>query len=257
MNRIGTAQHRFENLGRTLDRYWDGLRINAPYWPVMVHNLACWVLIPNQRFFPEADIPGMKMLSENWETIRDELTEVLAEREQIPAFWEIDPGQRRLTDDHLWKMFVLRLGGVDVESNRDRCPQTAKLLDEVPGLFSAYFSIISPGKRIPIHAGALKGIYRAHIALIIPEGDCWIEVGGERRHWVEGDGMVFDDTYLHQVQNNTPELRAVLFMDIVRPMPQRWLDRLNRWMLGALSRSGRVASMVKNSELRAESQESV
>ena len=40
--------------------------------------------------------------------------------------------------------------------------------------------------------------------------------------------MVFDDTYVHQVQNNTEGTRVVLFLDVIRPMrfPGSLLNRI-------------------------------
>ena len=32
--------------------------------------------------------------------------------------------------------------------------------------------------------------------------------------------MIFDDTYEHEVWNDTDELRAVLFLDVMRPLPR-------------------------------------
>jgi beta-hydroxylase len=32
--------------------------------------------------------------------------------------------------------------------------------------------------------------------------------------------MIFDDTYEHEVWNDTDELRAVLFVDVMRPLPR-------------------------------------
>ncbi|MFP3701404.1 aspartyl/asparaginyl beta-hydroxylase domain-containing protein, partial [Burkholderia sp. SIMBA_013] len=53
-------------------------------------------------------------------------------------------------------------------------------------------------------------------------------VGGERYHWKEGEAVVFDDLYPHQVHNDTDGTRAVLFVDFERPCraPIRWLNRL-------------------------------
>ena len=47
---------------------------------------------------------------------------------------------------------------------------------------------------------------------------CWIRVGTETARWQEGKVLLFDDTYEHEVKNETNEYRAVLFMDIDRPM---------------------------------------
>ena len=50
-------------------------------------------------------------------------------------------------------------------------------------------------------------------------------IGGERLTWNEGEWMVFDDTYEHQVKNETDETRIVLLCQIARPLraPGSWL----------------------------------
>ncbi len=242
---VNDAHHGFEHLGRWADRCWDALRINLPNWPVMAFNIFLWGLVPRDRFFPNETAAGYEILSEHWKDIRQELDALLEERERIPAFHQVDPGQRRLSDDDLWKTYVFRLCTFDAEENRARCPKTAALLDQVPDLYSAFFSIFGPRKRLPLHSGAMKGVLRVQVALIVPEGETWIEVGGERRGWTEGGMLVFDDTFMHRAVNNTDEDRAVLFIDMVRPMPWPWLDRLNRWVLARITDSHRVATMVE------------
>lgn len=246
------AGGRFERVGRWVDRYWDAIRFNVPYWPIMVYNLACWVLLPRQKFFERADVPGVDVLEDNWEAIRSELEGLLVEREHIPAFQEVDPGQRRLTDDDRWKTYLFRLYGADVASNRERCPKTAELLDRVPNLYTAFFSVMGPRKRIPIHSGPLKGLIRVHLPLLVPEGECWIEVGGVRCSWTCGEALIFDDTYLHRVHNATDHDRVVIFIDIVRPMPWAWFDRLNRRVLGAMTGSKRIQGAIMRAEAAAQ-----
>lgn len=241
-----------EPIRRWLDRYWDAIRFNVPYWPVMVYNVFCWVLLPRRKFFGRDDVPGVSVLEDNWEVIRAELDDLLLERDQIPAFQQVDRGQRRLTDDDRWKSYVFWYGGAESAPNRERCPKTAELLDRMPNVYTAFFSILAPGKRIPIHSGALKGLLRVHLPLVVPAGECWIEIGGERCTWTEGEALIFDDTYLHRAWNNTEGDRVVLFLDVVRAMPWPWLDRLNRWVLRTMTASKRVQGSIERADRAAE-----
>jgi aspartate beta-hydroxylase/beta-hydroxylase len=47
--------------------------------------------------------------------------------------------------------------------------------------------------------------------------------------WREGESILFDDSWNHQVYNTSPERRVVLIVDVVRPMgwPHAWLN----WMV--------------------------
>jgi beta-hydroxylase len=94
-------------------------------------------------------------------------------------------------------------------------------MEQTPGMVTAMFSILAPRKHILPHRGPYKGILRYHLGLIVPKDkeDCRIRVGSEIRHWEEGKSLLFDDTYDHEVWNDTDETRVVLFVDIIRPLP--------------------------------------
>ena len=55
-----------------------------------------------------------------------------------------------------------------------------------------------------------------HLPLIVPD-NCRVKVGGEIRHWEEGKVMVFDDSFIHDVQNNSDHVRVVLFFSVYHP----------------------------------------
>jgi beta-hydroxylase len=162
--------------------------------------------------------------------IRAELVELLSERQRLPAFHEISPDVGQITSDDQWKTFVFMGYGLRSDRNLARCPATARALAGIPGIRTAFFSILEAGKRIPLHTGPYTGVLRLHLGLVVPEPAerCWIEVGGERYSWREGQAVVFDDLYPHQVHNDTAGARAVLFVDFERPCraPVRWLNRL-------------------------------
>ena len=82
------------------------------------------------------------------------------------------------------------------------------------------FSILEPGKKIIPHKGPSTGCLRYHLGLKIPKDkeNCYITVNDEKYHWEEGKGLIFDDTYIHSVYNNTDEPRIILFVDIERPV---------------------------------------
>ena len=95
-----------------------------------------------------------------------------------------------------------------------------KLLKRIPGMKTAFFSILGPHKHVPAHRGPFKGVLRLLLAPRIPEPaeKCGIRVGTHTRTWDEGKALVFDDTVRHEVWNHTDGVRVVLFVDVVRPM---------------------------------------
>lgn len=177
-------------------------------------------LIGDGPFFEASDFACVETLEDNWQVIRAELDQLLKHPERIPAFHQISPDQKRISKGDHWKTYMLRGFGHPMPRNCERCPETAKILDSIPKLQNAWFSILAPGYHIPPHRGVTKGLLRVHLALLVPQQSeqCRIRVGHEVRSWDEGQCMVFDDTFDHEVWNETDERRVVLFLDIERPL---------------------------------------
>lgn len=177
-------------------------------------------LIGNTPFFERDQFEWVPELEANWKMIRQELDEILKYSDQLPNFHDISPDQALLSQDNLWKTYFLYGYGYQVQKNCDRCPETTRLIEKIPDMKTAFFSILLPDKHIPEHRGPYKGVVRCLLGLKIPEPreKCRIRVGDEIRHWEEGKCMLFDDSFPHEAWNETDDIRVVLFIDIVRPM---------------------------------------
>jgi beta-hydroxylase len=175
-------------------------------------------LVPTTPFLDLATFSWIRRMEDNWRDIRSEMEGMLAYRDALPAFHEINGDATDIRNDD-WKSFFFYGFGKRIEANCQRCPKTAALIAQVPGMTTAFFSILLPGARLPPHRGPWKGFLRYHLGLLVPEPaqSCRIVVGGQVAHWQEGRSLLFDDTYEHDVENNTSGIRVVLFMDIVRP----------------------------------------
>lgn len=206
-------------------------------------------LVGDQQFFSPDQFPWCTELEKNWRTIREELDEVLTHREDLPNFQDISPDQKHLAKEDKWKTFFFFAYGLQVPANAARCPRTAKLLQAVPGAKTAFFSILSPHMHIPAHCGPYKGVIRYHLGLIVPkpERECRIRVGETITHWEEGKSLLFDDTFEHEVWNDTDGLRVVLFMDVLRPLPYL-VGLLNRTIIRAIAASPFIRDAKKNHE---------
>jgi aspartyl/asparaginyl beta-hydroxylase (cupin superfamily) len=191
----------------------------------------------HQTFFDAANFSWVDNLESNWMAMRRELDELFKERESIPSFQDLSRDQMFLTDGDDWKTFFFYTYGHRAERNCKRCPQTAQLLQCIPGMTTAMFSILAPGKHIPEHRGVYKGVLRYHLGLAIPEPElCRIRVGGETRHWQEGRSLIFDDTHPHEAWNNSSNHRTVLFVDFLRPLSFP-LSMMNRMIVRKISKS--------------------
>ena len=207
-----------------------------------LHRLERWVLrysqIETTPYLSVKSFPWAKRLEDGFDVIRAELDEVLCYRDDLPNFQDISTDQASITDDDRWKTYFLFGYGFKSESNCARCPETTRLLEQVPGMTTAFFSILSGHKHIGEHRGPWRGVIRYHLALKIPEpaNDCGISVGGEVAHWQEGKSLIFDDGYEHFAWNDTDGLRVVLFMDVLRPLRQP-ADLVNKGLIKAIAYS--------------------
>lgn len=175
-------------------------------------------LVPTTPFLRAEDFPWIPALEAGYAGIRRELEGVLTYRDDLPAFHDINGDATDLDNDD-WKSFFFYGFHKRSKANCLRCPRTAELVARVPGMTTAFFSILLPGARLPPHTGPWKGFIRYHLGLIVPEpaDRCGIIVGGQEAHWREGASLVFDDTYVHTAWNDTGGTRVVLFLDVVRP----------------------------------------
>lgn len=178
--------------------------------------------------YDNADFPWVAALQARAPGIRRELEAVMSGAQELPNFQDILEEVRTIQRDCRWKTFFLAAPGMDCRRNAARCPATMAALRGVPGLRTAFFSILAPGKHIPPHRGAYNGVLRLHLALQVPEPAerCSIRVGDRICHWREGEALIFDDSFNHEVWNDTGGQRAVLFVDFARPLhpPWHWLN---------------------------------
>lgn len=148
-------------------------------------------------------------LRDNWRAIRDEAQAAALGADQAQT-------DAPLT---LW-----RRGGSE-SVNAARCPATAAVVAAIPGLDSASFSVLPPGAHVPVQRGPTRGLLTCHLGLIVPrDGDARMRVGDRMVRWAEGETLVFDDTYDHEVWNDSGGTGVVLRIRVRRPLrqPGRW-----------------------------------
>jgi ornithine lipid ester-linked acyl 2-hydroxylase len=164
--------------------------------------------------------PWAAGIESNWTTIRSELDRVLARRDEFPNVQDITIDAKSITNDASWKIFLLLAYGVRSELNIALCPETWRIVQQIPGLKTAMFSVFEPGKRLPPHRGPYNGVLRLHLGLLVPEhdGNLAIRIGPEVRRWSEGRILIFDDAYEHEAWNETDKPRVVLFVDFEKPL---------------------------------------
>jgi aspartyl/asparaginyl beta-hydroxylase (cupin superfamily) len=147
------------------------------------------------------------LLEREWRTIRAEFESV--GREALMAWPE------RFLYDQGWDVLGLHAFGSKLLDNCARCPATTRLVESIPGMTTAGFSVLQPGTHIRPHVGYTGSVLRCHLGLVVPAG-CEMRVGSETRGWQEGKCLVFDDTVEHEVWHRGSEPRAILLVDFLK-----------------------------------------
>ena len=180
-----------------------------------------------------ADFPNAAKFTAAWQQIRDEALAVRLGT--APRFHDIMPEQADVSaNDGLdWRMFVLKAYDIAVPENLARMPVLDRLLAECPEVKSAAVSFLAPGKHIPSHRGPFRGIMRFHLGLVIPrQADgrpaTVMMINQQEKRIADGECMLWDDTYPHEVMNNADQARVALLLDVWRPRMPLDMEILSR-----------------------------
>lgn len=159
---------------------------------------------PKVEFYDSSKFPFVETLEANWQLIRQELN-------QLQGSNFIDYSEKFLYKNG-WKTLGLYAFGIKIERNCELCPETTKLIEKIPNLFTAAFSALEAGTHITPHAGHPEQVLRCHLGLVVPDR-CGIRVGNYTRNWAEGQCLIFDDTFEHEAWNQSDRTRIVLLID--------------------------------------------
>jgi beta-hydroxylase len=183
--------------------------------------------VPNRLILDVADIPELKLLQDNWRVLREEGL-ALYQDGHIKASDRYDDLGFNSFFRHQWRRFYLKWYDQPLPSAQRLCPRSVALLQSVPGIKGAMFAMLGPGGELNEHRDPYAGSLRYHLGLATPNDDrCMIAVDGTPYSWRDGEGLLFDETYIHQARNKTEQDRLILFCDVTRPMRYRFAQRVN------------------------------
>jgi aspartate beta-hydroxylase len=181
-----------------------------------------------------ADFPNGERFVASWGQLRDEALR-LAAAHRLPRFEEIMAEQASISaaDDRDWRIFILKAYGREFPENMARAPVLAALLREIPEVLSASYSYLAPHKHIPSHRGPFRGILRFHLGLTMPLGSdgrpaTILAIDGCEHRFGDGECLLWDDTYSHEVWNRSDETRIALLLDVWRPEMPIDMELLSR-----------------------------
>jgi len=110
------------------------------------HAIEDWVAnqspMGNSSIIDAKAFEWVERLEKNSEVIRQELVALLYEQKPLPDIQEISPRQTNLSRNDGWKSYFFFVLGHRIDESYYRCPETGKLLDSIPGLSLAFFSVM-------------------------------------------------------------------------------------------------------------------
>ncbi len=198
--------------------------------------------VPNQPILDVNDFPQLQVLRDNWEMIAEE-AKGLYEQGEVKASEKLDDIAFNSFFRRGWKRFYLKWYGSSLPSAQNLCPKTVALLESIPSIKGAMFTLLPPGGELMKHRDPYAGSLRYHLGLITPNSDdCRIFVDGHQYSWRDGQDLVFDETYIHHAENKTDTDRIILFCDVKRPLNNPVAEAVN-WVF---SRTVMASSAARN-----------
>lgn len=172
-------------------------------------------------FYFKDTYPWLQYVEDNYEAIKAEMQYIYSNN-LVPSVQDVNKNVSTYSDDDKWKTFILWVYGNKIEKNCALCPNTVAVIQKIPNFYTAFFSILEPGKEIKRHRGVYRGNTLMHLALVVPQPytACTFHVGDQSHHWQEGQAFVFEDSYYHYVSNTAHTYRAVLIVEFRRDVPK-------------------------------------
>jgi Aspartyl/Asparaginyl beta-hydroxylase len=162
-------------------------------------------------------------LEDNYKLIRDELVAYEYKRRAMPVSAEVGLqlaptgsgqqgdgdwlGPRDTSGTHYgpeWKTLGIQdRSAWDAELTRE-FPRTIELMNalKVPSC-EVFFAKQGPRSGLKPHSDKNNFIMTCHLALDVPEGQCWIQCGVEKHHWLNGKTCIFDTSIIHSTENSS------------------------------------------------------
>ena len=176
---------------------------------------------PVSRFVPgltskpwhdKRDYPFITRLEAGYLDIKNELLYNLKHRRHL--FTE---EQENLHVGGDWTELRIRSSGYGFTKHTQYFPETMRHIRNCGQDFTSIkFSAIQPGTHIRTHTGPSNERLRVHLTLL-HSGGAKIRVGTDWHTWKQGEAIIFDDSWEHEVIHTGSDMRVVLIMDIWHP----------------------------------------
>ncbi|MCD8503805.1 MAG: aspartyl/asparaginyl beta-hydroxylase domain-containing protein [Burkholderiaceae bacterium] len=177
--------------------------------------------VPATPTIPISRLPELKTLEDNWETIRDESNQILAQQTAEASHDTVPPPIR---------INLVTAGKADSHAIQS-CPQTLALLRQIQGIQSATLVEMPPHANIEPARAPYSGLLQVHLGLESPHhSDCYVDIDGIRQQRQEGQVIVLDPSFVTESNNGSQARNIILQCELQRPMVTNWANRANAWI---------------------------
>ena len=204
-------------------------KIHRPYPSIFYYP----GLSSSKKVYNPADFAFAKTIEQNTSKILEEYRRLQESGVESDYDTSRDESHKLHEGSWSWNSYITK--GHRQADFASRCTTTVEILESVPTLMTgtpfsfAFFSSLQGNSKISAHHGPCNLRLRCHLPLIVPDGDCGMEIGGEVVRWEEGKLLIFDDCYEHAVWNTSDSERVLLLFDIWHPdLHQEEIDSIIR-----------------------------
>lgn len=169
------------------------------------------------RLLPAAEVfPASRDLEARFPEVKAEVDALLAKR-AIPRYGRFDAVRASQVSED-WKLYYVQMFGVENALAERECPLLLEFARSHPEVVNVMVSVLDPGVGLPSHRDPYAGILRYHLGVDIPASDPpRIRLDRDWYQWREGEGVVLDVDFEHEVVNHSSEPRAIVIVDFRRP----------------------------------------
>jgi hypothetical protein len=187
----------------------------ADRWDNEIPDLFCSHLTGHPVWPPDEIC---ELLEQNVDMFREEFAGI------DPNQYQVDARDHRsgLTDGRNWTVFPFYDGSGNLQvDNARKCPRIAEFLDGRTGIGSigcmAFFSIMNPKTHVPPHTSTSNTRVRYHLGIEVPERDIHLRIHDQRITWTQDRCIKIDDSYEHEVFQQSDRRRVVFVLDVPHP----------------------------------------
>lgn len=172
---------------------------------------------PTDRPLQRSMYPWSQPIEQSWTVVRSELDQLIASGTKLPTTSDLAGSDQGAEGE--WTTYVLHWYGTWLPEQCERFPETIKLIEKIPNIQIAGFTVLGPRTHIPRHQGPAKSL-RWQLGVRIPEppDSCRLKVGDHTVPWTDGASLAFDDRTPHEAWNDSDDARYVLFVQVAWPV---------------------------------------